>query len=114
MVHDRPDAMDVAGAPGNKITPSEYWKLAAEFRPEHYNPSDWIDAAARAGFQYAVFVAMHHDGYTMWPSRCSSFGVQSTPGGFDLVGPYVEACRRAGIKVGLYLSPPDWHFDGST
>ncbi|HRJ71989.1 MAG TPA: alpha-L-fucosidase [Terrimicrobiaceae bacterium] len=102
---------DAAGAPGNKITPAEYWKLAADFRPENFAPNDWIAAAARAGFRYAVFVAMHHDGYTMWPSRSSRFGVQSTPVGRDLVGPYVEACRRAGIKVGLYLSPPDWHFD---
>lgn len=102
---------DAAGAPGNKVTPAEYWALAPRFQPEHFSPNEWIAAAARAGFRYAVFVAMHHDGYTLWPSRCSELGVQSTVGGRDLVGPYVEACRAAGIKVGLYLSPPDWHFD---
>ena len=32
-------------------------------------------------------------------------------GGRDLVKEYVEACRRNGIKVGLYFSGPDWHFD---
>ena len=32
-------------------------------------------------------------------------------GGRDLVKPFVEACRRNGLKVGLYYSPPDWHFD---
>jgi alpha-L-fucosidase len=31
--------------------------------------------------------------------------------GRDLVKEYVEACRRNGIKVGLYFSGPDWHFD---
>lgn len=102
---------DAAGAPGNKITPREYWRLAERFLPAAYDPEPWVAAAARAGFRYAVFTAMHHDGYTLWPSACSDFGVQSHLGGWDLVAPFVEACRRHGLKVGLYLSPPDWHFD---
>ncbi len=32
-------------------------------------------------------------------------------GGRDLVKPFVEACRKHGLKVGLYYSPPNWHFD---
>jgi alpha-L-fucosidase len=28
-----------------------------------------------------------------------------------LVRPFVDACRKYGLKVGLYYSPPDWHFD---
>jgi len=102
---------DAGGAPHNKVTPNEYWKLAGHFRPVNYDPGLWLSRAAAAGFRYAVFVALHHDGYTMWPSKCSEFGVQSTPGGCDLVGPYVEACRKHGLKVGIYLSPPDWYFD---
>jgi alpha-L-fucosidase len=104
-------AYDSAGAPGNKLTPSEYWKLGERFCPDKYDPDKWLSAAAAAGFKYAVFVALHHDGYSLWPSKCSEFGVQSTPGGRDLLGPYVEACRKNGLKVGIYLSPPDWYLD---
>src|SRR6202007_531588 len=32
-------------------------------------------------------------------------------GGRDLLKPFVEACRKYGLKIGLYYSPPDWHFD---
>lgn len=102
---------DAAGAPDNKITPREYWALAERFHPDRHDPEPWIAAAARAGFTYAVFVAMHHDGYTLWPSAHSDLGVHSHLGGRDLVAPFVEACRRHGLKVGLYLSPPDWRLD---
>lgn len=32
-----------------------------------------------------------------------------TPHGRDLVGPFVEACRAEGLKVGFYHSLIDWH-----
>lgn len=95
----------------NKVTPSQYWKLAERFNPQRYDPDRWLAAAARAGFKYAVLTAMHHDGYTMWPSRVGEFGVQTYLPGRDFVRQFVEACRRNGLKVGLYYSPPDWYFD---
>lgn len=102
---------DAAGAPANKTTPRKYWEFANQFHPDRFDPEPWIAAAARAGFKYAVMVAMHHDGYTLWPSAHSEFGVHTHFDGRDLVAPYVEACRKHGLKVGLYLSPPDWYFD---
>jgi alpha-L-fucosidase len=102
---------DAAGAPANKVTPEEYWKLADRFDPKSYDPDKWMRAAKAAGFQYAVFVCVHCDGYTMWPSEYSEIGVHTHLGGRDLVGPYVEACRKHGLKVGLYVCPPDWYVD---
>lgn len=102
---------DAAANGKNKTTPDDYWALADRFNPDAYDPDKWIRAAADAGFQYAVLTTMHHDGYTLWPSQHSDLGVQSHLGGRDLVGPFVEACRRHGLKVGLYYSPPDWYFD---
>jgi alpha-L-fucosidase len=102
---------DGAAGGRNKVAPDEYWKLADRFRPDRYDPDKWMKAAAAAGFQYAVLTAVHHDGFTLWPSRFSAIGVHAQPGGRDLVRPFVEACRRHGLKVGLYVSPPDWYFD---
>lgn len=94
-----------------KITPNAYYGLAGRFAPSRHDPDRWCAAAAEAGFRYAVMTTKHHDGYTMWPASVGELGVHSHLGGRDLVAPFVEACRRHGLKVGLYYSPPDWWFD---
>lgn len=88
----------------------KYNALAARFDPSNYQPDRWMEAAARAGFRYAVFTSRHADGYAMWPSDYGSLGTKQYLQGRDLVRPYIEACRRHGLKVGLYYSPTDWNF----
>ncbi|HSU69744.1 MAG TPA: alpha-L-fucosidase [Tepidisphaeraceae bacterium] len=96
----------------NEITPNEYWSMAKEFNPQDYHPDHWLAAAKAAGFTYAVLTCRHHEGFSMWPSKFDpDFNTSTWMGGRDLVKEYVEACRKNGIKVGLYYSPPDWHFD---
>ncbi|MGN1095880.1 MAG: alpha-L-fucosidase [Eubacteriales bacterium] len=97
---------------GNGIlTPREYWDLAKKFNPDKFNPEDWLSAAKDAGFKYAVFTTRHHDGFSMWPSEASDFSTKEYVNGRDFVKEYVDACRKVGLKVGLYYSPPDWRFD---
>jgi alpha-L-fucosidase len=103
--------MDGRGDPKSQITPNEYWKQAESFNPKKYDPNKWMKAAKQAGFTYAVFTTRHHEGFAMWPSAHGDFNTRLHAEGRDLVKPYVEACRRNGLKVGLYYSPPDWHFD---
>jgi alpha-L-fucosidase len=93
------------------LTPEAYWKLADRFNPQEYRPERWLQAAKDAGFGYAVLTTRHHDGYALWPSKHGDFSTRTKMGGRDLVGEYVEACRKVGLKVGFYYSPPDWHFN---
>ncbi len=93
------------------VTPREYWAMAEQFNPTKYNPEEWLQAAKDAGFSYAVFTTRHHDGFSMWPSDVSDFSTKNYLNGRDLVREYVDACRKVGLKVGLYYSPPDWRFD---
>lgn len=102
----------VRRAKGNGIaTPREYWALAERFQPDQYNPEEWLRAAKDAGFDYAVFTTKHHDGYALWPTDAGDFSTKTYMGGRDLVREYVDACRKVGLKVGFYYSPPDWYFD---
>lgn len=93
------------------ITPNEYWAMAKEFNPHNYDPDKWLKAAKEAGFTYAVLTARHHEGFALWPSEYGDFSTKNYMGGRDLIKDHVEACRRNGLKVGLYYSPPDWYFD---
>jgi len=101
----------------NKDAPNAYWPvekydaLADQFDPLNYDPDHWMEAAARAGFKYSVLVVRHCDGYAMWPSEFGTFGTKQKLQRKDLVRPFVESCRKHGLKVGFYYSPTDWHYN---
>ncbi len=94
-----------------EITPNQYWTMVKDFNPQKYDADKWLKAAKVAGFAYAVLTTRHHEGFSLWPSDYDDFSTKNFMNGRDLVKDYVEACRRNGLKVGLYYSPPDWHFD---
>ena len=93
----------------NKLSPNQYYALAKRFNPTHFNPDKWLGAAREAGFGYAVFTTRHHDGFALWPSDLGDLSTKNFMGSRDLVREYVDACRKNGLKVGLYYSPPDWY-----
>ena len=93
------------------VVPFEEYKecYAENFKAEHYDPKVWAQLAKDAGMQYAVLTTRHHDGFALWPTKTSDFHAGNIGPKRDLVGPYVEAFREAGIKVGLYFSPASWY-----
>jgi alpha-L-fucosidase len=97
--------------PGRIFSPADYWAQVDGFTCDRYDPGKWLAAAKRAGFTYAVLTTKHHDGYALWPSKYGNLGTRTNLGGRDLVREYVEACRRHGLKVGLYFSMPDWYYN---
>ncbi len=97
---------------GGKVAPPDkYYALAEQFSPREYNPSRWLEAAKKAGFNYVVLTTKHHDGYALWPSKYG-IGTKQYMAGRDLLQTYVDACRANGMKVGFYFSPRDWHYPG--
>src|ERR1700744_738804 len=49
------------------------------FNPTDVNTDQWMEAAKGAGIRYVVLVAKHHDGFTLWPSAQTEYGVKSSP-----------------------------------
>ena len=85
---------------------SEYRRLARRFDPPQSRIGRWLELAATAGMKYAVLTAKHHDGFCLFESKASEFTAAAT--GRDLIAEYVEACRKHGIRVGIYYSLADW------
>ncbi len=82
------------------------------FNPLQLAAEQWVTSAKAGGARYLVMVAKHHDGFCLWPSRHTNYGVKSSPwrgGKGDLVREVAEACRKQGLKFGIYLSPWDRH-----
>jgi alpha-L-fucosidase len=58
-----------------------------------------VKFAKDTGFGYIVWTMKHQDGYCLWPTKASNAHSER-----DLLGEYVTACRKHGVKVGIYYS----------
>ena len=81
------------------------------FCPDSLDCRQWLKAAKKAGATYAIMTVKHHDGFALWPSEVSDYGVADSPwreGKGDVVREFTEACRAEGMKTGLYYSSAQW------
>ncbi len=88
---------------------AEYEKRAASFTAEKFDAAALVAAAQSLGAEYLVFTAKHHDGFCLWDTKMTDFSVMNTPAGRDVLAELAAACRRHGLRLGLYYSNPDWH-----
>ncbi len=87
----------------------QYHSSAATFDPKGWDARELAALAKRCGMTYTVLTTKHHDGYAMFDTKTSDYGVMRSPYGRDIVRESVEAMRAEGIRVGLYFSLIDWH-----
>lgn len=87
----------------------EYAHLADGFYPSKFDATQWVRAFKAAGARYLTITSRHHDGFSMFGTKASSYNVvDATPFGRDVIGEIAQACRQEGLKLHLYYSHLDW------
>lgn len=82
------------------------------FNPAAFDAREWVRFHKAIGAKMIVFVAKHHDGYALWPTKQNDYCIRSSPwrgGKGDMVREIADACREGGLKLGLYISLWDEH-----
>jgi len=105
--------MNWAGIPINEYRKFAYPESGdKQFTADRFNASEWAQLAKDAGMKYMNLTAMHHDGFALFESSYPNSFTSKQTLGRDLVKEYVEACRKAGLKVGIYKTLINWRYPG--
>ena len=94
----------------NTFTNLEWGKGSEDpnvFNPTAIDCNQWASIAKAAGAKGIIITAKHHDGFSLWPSKYSKHTVRESKwmnGKGDVIKMLSEACKKAGIEMGVYIS----------
>ena len=97
----------------NTFTNLEWGKGSEDpnvFNPTAIDCNQWARIAKASGAKGIIITAKHHDGFSLWPSKFSKHTVRESKwmnGKGDVIKMLSEACKKAGIEMGVYISPWD-------
>ena len=91
-----------------------YKDLVERFKAEHFDPAAWAGLFRRAGAQFVVPVAEHHDGFAMYDCSRSRWTAARMGPGRDVVGELAEAVRSQWLVFGVSSHRAEhwWFFNG--
>jgi alpha-L-fucosidase len=112
----------------NNAAKDDYNQLYKTFNPTGFNAEEWTAFFKASGLQCLAFTTKHHEGFSLFHTRtrvkkrvnytgaapvledCDlAYSIEETPFKRDIVGELCAAARRAGLKMDLYFSHPDWY-----
>ena len=94
---------------------ARYRALNTTFNPVKFDPDAWAELAHNAGMKYVVFTTKHHDGFSMFNTKETTYSTVDPSCPFsqnpkaDITKEITNSFRNKNFWVGLYFSKPDWN-----
>jgi alpha-L-fucosidase len=82
------------------------------WKAERFDPDKLLALYKKAGAQYFVAMANHHDNFDNWNSKYQPWNSVALGPKQDLIGKWAEATRKAGLRFGVSLHMSrawDWY-----
>lgn len=79
---------------------------------EDFNAENLVSTIKKAGFKKIIITAKHHDGFVIWQSKFTEYGIKNTDyknGKGDILEEISKYASIYDIDMGIYLSPWDIH-----
>lgn len=87
----------------NRVEPIRDYSI---FNPKKLDMDQWVATAKSAGATFAILTATHETGFALFQSDYNPYSLKAVnwmEGKGDMVRDFVDACRKQGIKPGIYL-----------
>lgn len=70
----------------------------------------WVDELTKVGMNGIIFTAKHHDGFCLWQTKTTLHSLRNSNycgGNDDVVRDLSDNAKKAGVNIGIYISPWD-------
>ncbi|WP_158303070.1 alpha-L-fucosidase [Prauserella endophytica] len=86
-----------------------YDRFIEQWKPDRFDPEEWLDLFVDGGAKYFVLTSKHHDGVALWDSETTGRDTVELGPRRDLVSELFTAAEKYPLKKGLYYSLAEWY-----